>query len=90
MQLILTGAAAGNCDMETGAHRYQRHRPENNLFYRITGRYYPEFTAWLVGQGAVLPLYVQHEFEAYLKFDRLDHGFLRVQCNHCHAEHLAA
>jgi hypothetical protein len=33
---------------------------------------------------------VQQEFEAYLKCGRLEHGFLRVRCDTCHAEHLVA
>ena len=83
-------AAAGSRDKEAGAYRYQRRQPENTLLYRIVERYYPEFTAYLAEQGAVLPRYVEREFEAYLKCGRLEHGFLRVQCNHCHAEHLVA
>jgi len=64
--------AAGCRDMETGAYRYQRHQPENNLLYRIVERHYPGFTAYLAEQGAVLPRYVQREFEAYLKCGRLE------------------
>lgn len=30
------------------------------------------------------------EFEDYLKCGRLEHGFLRVRCESCHAEHLVA
>ncbi|EAR22701.1 putative transposase [Nitrococcus mobilis Nb-231] len=37
-----------------------------------------------------LPGYVGQEFEEYLKCGRLEHGFLRVRCDSCHAEHLAA
>ena len=37
-----------------------------------------------------MPDYVQQEFEAYLKCGRLAHGFLRVRCESCHAEHLVA
>ena len=85
-----TRAAAGCRNKEAGAYRYQRHQPENNLLYRIVERHYPEFTAYLAEQGAVLPRYVQREFEAYLKCGRLEHGFLRVRCNNCHAEHLVA
>ena len=85
-----TRAAAGCRNKETGAYRYQRRQPENTLLYQIVERYYPEFTAYLAEQGAILPRYVQREFEAYLKCGRLEHGFLRVQCNHCHAEHLVA
>ena len=85
-----TGAAAGCRDKEAGAYHYQRHQPENTLLYPIVERYYPEFTAYLAEQGAVLPRYVEREFEAYLKCGRLEHGLLRVQCSHCHAEHLVA
>ena len=90
MQLMPTGTAAGSRDMEAGAYRYQRHQPENTLLYRIVERHYPAFTAYLAEQGTILPRYVQREFEAYLKCGRLEHGFLRVQCNNCHAEHLVA
>ncbi len=37
-----------------------------------------------------MPDYVQQEFAAYLKCGRLEHGFLRVRCESCHAEHLVA
>jgi len=90
MQLMPTGTAAGSRDMERGAYRYQRHQPENNLLYRIVERHYREFTAYLAEQGEILPRYVQREFDAYLKCGRLEHGFLRVRCNICHAEHLVA
>jgi ribosomal protein S27E len=33
---------------------------------------------------------VQEEFAAYLKCGRLEHGFLRVRCEDCHAEKLVA
>ncbi len=33
---------------------------------------------------------MHQEFEAYLKCGRLEHGFLRVQCDNCHAEQLVA
>ena len=85
-----TGAAAGCRDKEAGAYRYQRHPPENDLLYRIVERHYPEFTAYLAEQGVILPRYVQREFEDYLKCGLLEHGFLRVQCDNCHAEHLVA
>ena len=44
----------------------------------------------LAAQGRALPGYVQREFEEYLKCGRLEHGFLRVRCDSCHAEHLVA
>ena len=39
-------------------------------------------------QGTDLPGYVEQEFEDYLKCGRLEHGFLRVHCDNCHAEHM--
>jgi len=75
-------------DENTG--RYQRHRPEQTLLYRIVDEYYPAFTAHLAAQGRALPDYVHREFEDYLKCGRLEHGFLRARCESCHAEHLVA
>ncbi len=43
-----------------------------------------------VWQGKELPGYVQREFEEFLQCGRLEHGFLRVRCESCHAEHLVA
>jgi hypothetical protein len=41
-------------------------------------------------QERPLPDYVQREFEDYLRCGCLEHGFLRVRCDTCHAEHLVA
>jgi ribosomal protein S27E len=73
-----------------GAPLYTRHRPERTLLYQLVREYYPAFTVHLAAQGAVLPSYVEREFEAYLKCGRLEHGFLRVRCDSCHAEQLVA
>ncbi|MGT7357493.1 hypothetical protein ACRW34_26170, partial [Escherichia coli] len=48
-------------DENTG--RYQRHRPEQTLLYRIVEEYYPTFAAHLAAQGRELPGYVQREFD---------------------------
>ncbi len=69
---------------------YRRHRPEQTLLYQIIERYYPEFRDAMAAQGSPLPLHVQQEFADYLKCGRMEHGFLRVQCTHCHHEHLVA
>ncbi len=72
------------------AHHYQRHQPEQTLLYRIVEQHYSAFIDQLATQSTVLPGYVQREFEDYLKCGRLEHGFLRVRCDICHAEHLVA
>ena len=72
------------------ARHYQGHQPEQTLLYQIIEQHYPAFAAQLAAQGTVLPGYVQREFDDYLKCGRLEHGFLRVRCDSCHAEHLVA
>ena len=74
----------------SGARRYLRHRPEQTLLYQIIEQYYLRFVAHMAGEGRPLPDYVQREFEGYLQCGRLEHGFLRVRCDTCHAEHLVA
>ena len=73
-----------------GARVYVRDRPERTLLYQLVEEYYPAFKAHLQAQGSDLPRYVEKEFEDYLKCGRLEHGFLRVRCDTCHAEHLVA
>ena len=73
-----------------GAPVYTRHRPERTLLYQLIQKYYPALKAHLAAQGTVLPGYVEQEFGDYLKCGRLEHGFLRVRCDACHAEHLVA
>lgn len=83
-------AAARNAEGHGSVARYQRHSAEQTLLYQIVEEYYPAFIAHLAEQGRELPGYVQREFEDYLKCGRLEHGFLRVRCESCHAEHLVA
>lgn len=73
-----------------GAPRYQRHLPERTLLYQVIERHYPAFVSYLADQGKTLPRHVQRTFEDYLQCGRLEHGFLRLRCERCHAEHLLA
>jgi len=70
-----------------GAAHYARQRPEWTLLYQLVKEYYPAFVTHLAARGTALPGYVQREFEDYLKCGCLEHGFLRVRCDTCHAEH---
>ncbi|MBT0973796.1 IS91-like element ISVsa3 family transposase [Salmonella enterica subsp. enterica serovar 1,4,[5],12:i:-] len=81
-------ARTASRDRDTG--RYQSHRPEQTLLYQIVDEYYPAFAALMAEQGKELPGYVQRKFEEFLQCGRLEHGFLRVRCESCHAEHLVA
>ena len=69
---------------------YVRHRPESTLLYKLVEQHYPAFRDLRAEAGRPLPDYVQEEFDAYLKCGRLEEGFLRVRCEHCHAEKLVA
>ena len=86
--MLQVAARMASRDENTG--RYQRHRPEQTLLYRIVDEYYPAFAALMAERGRELPGYVQREFEEFLKCGRLEHGFLRVRCESCHTEHLVA
>ena len=70
--------------------RYERHRPERTLLYQLVEEHYPALKVHLAAQGSALPDYVEREFDEYLKCGRLEHGFLRVRCESCRAEHLVA
>jgi ribosomal protein S27E len=64
--------------------------PRKTLLYELVERYYPELVTAREAAGRPLPKYVQEEFAAYLKCGRLEHGFLRMRCDDCHAEKLVA
>jgi ribosomal protein S27E len=80
----------GRQDKLNHAGVYARHRPKTTLLYQIIQEYWPEFQAELASHGRHLPAYVTKEFNEYLKCGRLEHGFLRVQCESCHDEKLVA
>lgn len=44
----------------------------------------------LAREDRVLPEYVRQEFDEFLRCGVLEHGFLRVVCDQCHAERLVA
>ena len=69
---------------------YRRHRPEATLLYRLVAEHYPVFRDQRAAEARPLPRYAEEEFEAYLQCGRLEHGFLRVRCEGCHAEKLVA
>ena len=80
----LTGAAP------TAAPTYARHAPERTLLQALVQAHYSDFIARLAAQDGSLPEYVREEFEAFLRCGVLEHGFLRVVCEQCHAERLLA
>jgi hypothetical protein len=86
----MSDVAVGMASRDVYAGRFQRHRPEQTLLYQIVDEYSPAFAAYMSDQGRELPDYVQREFEEFLKCGRLGHGFRRVRCESCYAEHLVA
>ena len=67
-----------------------RQAPERTLLYALVQAHYPDFIARLAAEDRALPENLREEFDAYLRCSALDHGFLRVVCEHCHAERLLA
>jgi len=74
----------------SAAPTYTRHAPERTLLYALVQAHYADFLAQLAAQDRPLPAYVREAFEAYLRCGVLEHGFLRVVCEQCHAERLVA
>ncbi len=72
------------------APTHSRHAPERTLLSALVQAHYPDFLARLEAEVCSLPAYVREEFDAYLRCGALDHGFLRVVCEHCRAERLVA
>ena len=73
-----------------GTQETKRPYTYNNLFtYRghWDGKRYVAVDQ-LNAQGRALAIYVQREFDDYLKCGRVEYGFLRVRCQDCHAERL--
>ena len=86
-----TARAAGvAATSQAAAPSYARHVPGRTLLYTLVQAHYPDFIARLEAEDRSLPKHVHEEFEEYLRCGVLDHGFLRVVCEECHAERLVA
>ncbi len=72
------------------APRYARQAPEHTRLYALVRDHAPALRARLADEGRTLPGYVREEFDAFLRCGVLEHGFVRVVCEHCHAERLVA
>jgi len=73
-----------------GAVRYQRHRPEDSVLYRLVEQHFPAFERRLAERERPLPGFVLDEFRSYLACGRMEHGFIRVKCDGCRHELLVA
>ncbi len=72
-------------------YSYRRHQPEETVLYKVIQTNWLSFQEQVTRDtGYPLPIFVVKEFEEYLRCGILAHGFLRVQCESCHFEHLVA
>ena len=69
---------------------YQRRRPELTPCYRIIQEHLGTFIAAREAEGRPLPDYISAEFDAYLKCGIPAHGFIRLVCEVCQQEKIAA
>ncbi|UMX89808.1 transposase zinc-binding domain-containing protein [Klebsiella pneumoniae] len=84
-RLATSRRQAAGCAPLPSAHtgsRYARHAPERTLLYALVEAHYPDFIARIEAEGRSLPGYVREAFDAYLRCGVLEHGFLRVVCEH--------
>jgi len=84
------GASSAAPAPQTAASTYARRASERTPLYALVQAHYPDLIARLAVEDRSLPEYVREEFEAFLRCGVLDHGFLRVVCEQCHAERLLA
>ena len=68
---------------EAAADSYERHRPEQGLFYRVIDTYWPIFLREQGRVGKTIPIFIRDEFEKFLKCGIPEHGFIRTYCYHC-------
>ena len=59
------------CPVAGNAVYYAQRLPEQSLLYPIVEEYYPAFLDLMAAQGRPLPVYVQREFDDYLRCGRL-------------------
>jgi len=79
-------AASAAATALPAAPTYARHAPERTLLYALVQAHYPDLMALLAAEDRSLPETVREEFEAFLRCGVLEHGFLRVVCEQCHAD----
>jgi hypothetical protein len=70
-------------------HRYERHRPEQTVLYRVVTTHWAAFRERVEEVGP-LPRFVVNEVEAYLRCGILEFGHVRVACETCGFERLVA
>jgi len=70
---------------------YERRRPEHTTLYQLVREHVETFFAQIENEtGSGLPDFVKDEFDAFLEYGVLAHGFLRLRCTDCAHEKLVA
>jgi hypothetical protein len=69
---------------------YRRRRPEQTALYPVIETNLTPFLEYLHEPDSALLRFVTDEFKGYLRCGRLECGFIRVKCDGCRHEHLAA
>jgi len=69
---------------------YQRRRPEEAVLNPCITRHWSVVRARCEEADQLLPHFVEREFESYLRYGFLEHGFARIHCSGCGHERLVA
>ncbi|MDC0744939.1 transposase [Polyangium mundeleinium] len=80
---------AGAAHSSHEGHRYERHRPEETVLYRVVAAHWQSFRERVETIGP-LPRFVVREVEEYLRCGILEYGFIRVACEGCGFERLVS
>lgn len=75
----------------TAPARYEQHRPEQTVLYRIIAEHLETYLRHVSEQHERgLPKYVENDLRAYLQCGIHAHGFLRAQCKLCRQDLVVA
>jgi hypothetical protein len=66
---------------------YAPRDPEQTLLHQVVREHLPSFLAHSDASDRPLPRFVTRELENFLRCGVLRHGFLRLRCDDCRAEH---
>ncbi len=81
---IRTADQACQVGSQSAPPPYKRRHPEDSTLYQVIQDHVETFFAQVEQEtGTGLPLFLKDEFEAFLKYGILAHGFLRLRCREC-------
>jgi Transposase zinc-binding domain len=85
--MVFTMAAFSSYE---GLSVYERRQPEKTVLYQAVQKHLPSFLQTSAENEHPVPMFVQREFSTFLACGIIEHGALRVRCEHCGYNRLVA